>query len=158
MSPTREPSPLQSALEAFERDRAEHVTAGPADADEVRRTEDRLGVRLPEAFREFLERVGGGLFYQGHEIFGSHRVMIHDIELVPDLVSFGRSVRRSGGPAAPEGVVPFHREGSRVHVLDLQGTEPDSAPIRALDGSRTYPNLAAFLETLVPSGDPSARA
>jgi hypothetical protein len=149
-----EPSALQAALDAFERDRAEHLTAGPADAEELRRTEDRLGVRLPTPFRSFLKRVGGGLFYQRHEIFGSHRVMLHDIELVPDLVSFGRALRRAGGPNPPAGVLPFHREGGRVHVLDLRGSEPDSAPVRALDGSRSFPSLADFLETLVPDGSP----
>jgi SMI1-KNR4 cell-wall len=149
MTASHGPSALDSALAAFERDAAEHVTAGPADRQELQRTEERLGVHLPADFRSFLERIGGGLFYQRHEIFGSHRVIIHDIELVPDLVAFRRGIeRREAG--LPNGFLPFHRAGNVVHLLDLS-SPGQSPPVRSLDGSKEYPDLGSFLETLVPS-------
>ena len=53
---------LEAALSALERDSAQHFTAGPADAQDLRRTEEQLGMPLPAPFRRFLERIGGGLF------------------------------------------------------------------------------------------------
>ncbi|HEX6737343.1 MAG TPA: SMI1/KNR4 family protein, partial [Vicinamibacteria bacterium] len=151
-SPRRngEAEPLEAALAALERDAAEHLTAGPAAADEVAQLEERLGLRLPPAFRRFLERLGGGLFYQQHEIFGARRVLIHDIELLPDLVTFCRRVEADGLRPAP-GLLPFHRAGDVVHLLDLRDQGRASPAVRALDGSDSYPDFEAFLTSLAPA-------
>jgi hypothetical protein len=140
-------SNLEAALAALERDAGEHVTAGPADAEELQRLEEKLHRRLPPPFRRFLERLGGGLFYERHEIFGAHRVLIHDIELVPDLVTFSR---RMDAGAVASGLLPFHREGSVVHLLDLRNPEEASPAVRSLDGSKAYPDFVAFLQALAP--------
>jgi hypothetical protein len=147
-SPDGVPRPLEAAIAALERDAAEHLTVGPIGADELLQLEERLGVRLPPAFRRFLERLGGGLFYQRHEIFGVRRVLIHDIELVPDLVTFCRRVE-AGDERPARGLLPFHRAGDVVHLLDLRGG-PASPAVRALDGSGGYPDFEAFLESLAP--------
>jgi hypothetical protein len=138
--------PLEAVLAQFERDRDEHVTSGPDHAEDLRRIEQELGLPLPETLRRFLERLGGGLYYQRHEILGCRRVMIHDIELVPDLVSLRRSLERQGALPAGSTLLPFHRAGSAVHALSLDGR--DSPAVRALDGSPLFPDLAAFLRSL----------
>jgi hypothetical protein len=138
---------LEAALAALERDAAQHLTAGPADAQELRRMEEQLGVRLPAAFRRFLERFGGGLFYECHEIFGGHRVLIHDIELMPDIVTFCRG-QREGAPWRSGEYLPFHRAGSVVHLLDLRDPDVPSPAVRSLDGSVSFPDFVSFLESL----------
>jgi hypothetical protein len=72
--------------------------------------------------------------------------MIHDIELVPDLVSLRRSLERQGALPAGNTLLPFHRAGSAVHALSLDGR--DSAAVRSLDGSPLFPDLVAFLRSL----------
>jgi hypothetical protein len=147
--PDHRPRPLEAALAALERDAAEHMIAGPTGDEELAQLEGRLGLRLPSAFRRFLERLGGGLFYEQHEIFGARRVLIHDIELVPDLVTFCR--RLDAGDARPaRGLLPFHRAGEVVHLLDLRDEGRASPAVRALDGSDRYPDFEAFLESLAP--------
>jgi hypothetical protein len=141
---------LEAALAVLERDAAQHFTAGPADAEELRQIEEKLGVRLPAAFRCFLERIGGGLFYESHEIFGVHRVLIHDIELMPDLITFCRGQREGAAWRGGE-FLPFHRAGSVVHLLDLRNPEDPSPAVRSCDGSESYPDFASFLESLVPA-------
>jgi SMI1 / KNR4 family (SUKH-1) len=137
---------LDAALAALERDGAQHLTAGPADAQELRRIEEQLGVRLPAAYRRFLERFGGGLFYECHEIFGVHRVLIHDIELMTDIVTFCRLQGESAW--RPSEYLPFHRSGSVVHLLDLRDPEAPSPAVRSADGSASYPDFVSFLESL----------
>ncbi len=108
-----EPHPgttLERIFEVFARDAACHMTGGPATEQDLRGLEKAVGRPLPASFRAFLARFGGGLVYQGHEIFGPHRVMIHDIELVPSLTSM-LAWLRSQQPAVPDGVLPFHRSG-----------------------------------------------
>jgi hypothetical protein len=150
-------SRLEAALAAFERDAAEHLTAGPAEAGELRQLEEKLHLRLPTAFRCFLERLGGGLFYERHEIFGAHRVLIHDIEMVPDLVSFCRRIEADGG-ACGRRFLPFHRAGSVVHLLDVSNPDALSPAVRSLDGSESYPDFVAFLQTLMPTSSGSRSA
>ena len=149
MKPPRSPgADLETALSALERDSAQHLTAGPAADGDLRRAEEQLGVRFPAAFRRFLERIGGGLFYECHEIFGAHRVLIHDIELMPDLITFCRN-QREGAAWRPGEYLPFHRAGNVVHVLDLREPDEPSPAVRSLDGSALYPDFVSFLESLV---------
>jgi SMI1 / KNR4 family (SUKH-1) len=136
---------LDQVLDLFARDGNYHFTNGPATSVDLRKLEGALGRHLPDSFRAFLERLGGGLFYAGHEIFGPHRVMVHDIELVPSLTTI------RSGPCAerlPEGVVPFHRMGGTLHVFDLRGPA-GAEPIVAFPCGPTYPDLPSFLEAEV---------
>src|SRR5262245_10375647 len=114
----------------------DHMTSGPCAEAELQSIEDRLGAPLPPLFRLFLQRTGGGVYYLRHEIFGARRVMIHDIELVPDLLTF-----REWLGAVPGEWLPIHRSEGRVHAIELgQG---ESARVRPLDGvGPTYPDFA----------------
>jgi hypothetical protein len=136
---------LDEIVERFARDGEYHLTNGPATAAELLALERAVGCPLPGSFRTFLARLGGGLFYAGHEIFGPHRVMVHDIELVPSLLTI------CSGPGAerlPVGLVPFHRMGAILHAFDLRGSA-GAGRIVAFPYGSTYPELASFLEAEV---------
>src|SRR3954468_24338318 len=121
-----------------------HIT-GEGNADEeLVGIETRLGHRLPTPYRVFLRRLGGGVYYLRHEIFGARRVMTHDIELVPDVLSFTQWLGRT----VPAGWLPIHRSAEGVHVIQLGVADP--APVRALGGvGITYADFTSFLEALV---------
>lgn len=138
--------PLVDILEAFARGADRHMTAGPATEQELRRLEQALGHPLPASFRAFLSRLGGGLFFHGHEIFGPRRVMIHDIELVPDVLSVRRRLVKEGG--LPQGILPLHRARGVIHVIDVR-PENGGEWIDTLSPSLPYADLASFLETVV---------
>src|SRR5688500_6397413 len=89
-----------------------HIVGSGGTEDDLRATEERLGHPLPSPFRHFLQRQGGGIYYLRHEIFGARRVMVHDIETVPDLLSF----RQWLGASVPAGWLPFHRSEGRIHA------------------------------------------
>ncbi len=120
-----------------------HMTGGPCDASSLWSLECRLGYALPEPLRLFLARVGGGVYYSKHEVFGARRVMIHDIELVPDLVSF----RSWLGAAVPPDWLPIHRQEGVIHIIQL-GLE--TAPVRRIDDPAVlYPDFPTFFEKVV---------
>lgn len=136
---------LDEILDRFACHGDHHLTNGPATAVELRELERAVGRPLPASFRAFLRRLGGGLFYGGHEIFGPHRVMVHDIELVPSLTAI------RSGPCAerlPDGLVPFHRIGGILHAFDLRDPA-DAERIVSLPCGSTYPDLPSFLEAVV---------
>lgn len=111
---------LDEIITRLEHDRGAHTTSGPSDEAELRQLEQAVGHPLPAALRTFLARVGGGIFYGRHEIFGGHRVMIHDIELVPSLRSIAQHVQRQPAPP-PAGWLPFHRAEGAWHLIELSG-------------------------------------
>jgi hypothetical protein len=132
------------------------MMAEPASARELDLLEKTLGRRLPDEFRTLLARLGGGILYERHEVFGVRRLMVHDIELVPDLVSFRQRFVGAGGGELCEGFVPFHRADGLVHLFDLRA---EGGPIIiSIDGTHSYPDLARFLqEVVLPIGaDPSS--
>jgi SMI1/KNR4 family protein SUKH-1 len=138
-------APLEALIARCEADRASHMTGSACTAIELRLVEQALGQSLPPAFRLFLSRLGGGVFYLKHEIFGARRVMIHDIELVPDILSF----RAWLGPRVPVSLLPIHRADGVIHAIEL-GDSPQSAVHRLEDpGAAPYPDLAAFLRHVV---------
>jgi len=145
---------IEEALAVLEEDGLRHMIAEPATELELDRLEEALGRRLPEEFRIFLSRLGGGILYERHEVFGARRLMIHDIELVPDLVSFRHRLVDSGGHELTDDLVPFHRADGVVHLLDLRRN--GEARVVSADGKRSYPDLASFLEQVVLPGEPSA--
>jgi len=139
-------------LAALARDRPRHMTTEPASERELDMLEEALGHRLPEEFRELLAQFGGGIFYERHELFGARRLMIHDIELVPDLLTF-RRLLEAEGRHHEEGLLAFHRADDQVHLLDLRPAR--RAGVVSADGRRTFPDLASFLEAVVLAGSPA---
>ena len=131
---------LAQALERLERDRERHVLGPPASAAELDELERELGYELPADYRTLLQRFGGGLLYNDHELAGGQRVLMHDIELVPDLKSFGSALAGKGSAT----LVPFHRSRGVGH-----GFDPATGAVRELDGGRAFPDLASFLEAVV---------
>ena len=108
---------MDEVLELLERDRALHLTQRCSERD-LDILEDGLGRRLPTAFRGLLARVGGGILYDRHEVFGARRLIVHDIELVPDLLSVRRRLEAEGH-RWPDHLIPFHRSQGIVHVMDV---------------------------------------
>ncbi len=139
---------LDRVLVAFESDPEAHVTNGPCPEDELAHVETVIGAPLPALLRHFLRRLGGGLYSQGHEIFGTRRVMIHDIELVPDILSMRAQVAREGRDPVAEGLLPFHRFVQGVHLIRLG---PEGGEVVAREGGARYPDLVSFLEAVVLS-------
>jgi hypothetical protein len=135
---------LDEIITLLDRDRAAHTTSGPSDEDELRRLEHDLGQPLPAGLRTFLARVGGGIFYGRHEIFGAHRVMIHDIELVPSLRSIVQHVQRQK-PAPPPGWLPFHRADGAWHLIDTAG----GATVVSWPPGARHASFEAFLTQVV---------
>ena len=138
---------IEEVLDALARDRPRHMTTELASERDLDVLEEGLGQRLPEGFRALLARFGGGIFYERHELFGARRLMIHDIELVPDLLSFRRLMAAEGGPGSERGLVPIHRAEGKIHLLDLR--RATGAPVILAAGERSYPDLASFLEQVV---------
>lgn len=135
---------LDQIIERMARDHSQHMTGGPSGEAELREAEERLALRFPEPFRAFLIRLGAGIYYQKHEIFGCRRVMIHDIELLPDLVSMKQRL----SPPLAEGLFPVHRSREQVHLIDL-GPGPGAGRIIAAGDAVEFPDLPAFLEAIV---------
>jgi hypothetical protein len=141
---------IAEVLAVLAEGRARHMCTEPAGERELGHLEEALGGTLPADFRTFLSHIGGGILYERHEVFGARRLMVHDIELVPDLVSFRRRFVEAVGPLA-EHLVPFHRAEGVVHLLDLRGGGAPS--VVSADGTRSYPDLACFFEQFVlPKG------
>jgi hypothetical protein len=151
LRPDQPDAELEKLLERIEEDASRHHTAGPASEADLAKLEAALGHVLPAPFRVFLARSGSGLYYERHEIFGPLHTMIHDIELVPPLVSVCRGL--------PAGVIPVHRADSMIHFMDLRGgAEP--VPVFSLLSSDRYSDFTSFLrDVVVPSldvaGEPS---
>jgi hypothetical protein len=144
--PRRGTLSLDEIFEVFARDADRQLTAGPTSEDDLAKFEARTGVALPASFRAFLARFGGGLYYQGHEIFGPTQVYIHDIELVPDLVGIRRWLGAQG-LEVPAGALAFHRARGAIHVLEGGPGSPER--VTTLGGSSSFPDLASFLEAIV---------
>ncbi len=137
---------LEEIILKIELDRAAHTTSGPSDADELAAVEQALARPLPASLRVFLARVGGGIFYGRHEIFGGHRVMIHDIELVPSLRAMAAHVRATP-KAPPAGWLPFHRADGALHLIDASGAVVSWPP------QTRHASLEEFLARVVVAPD-----
>ena len=141
---------IDQVLDALENDGARHLTQ-PCSEHEIDALEEALGFPLPLDFRVFLARVGGGILYDRHEVFGARRLMIHDIELVPGLLALRRTLE-SSRPGWPPHLLPIHRRGGALHLLDLS---PRAAARVVGDDGRAWVDLPSFLESVVL---PSRRA
>lgn len=150
-NPLREAASMSvnEVVNLIERDGPRHMMSQPVGPAELDHVEAALGVRLPPAFRDLLARLGGSILYERHELFGPRRLMVHDIELVPDIVSFRHQFARDGARRLPDTLIPFHRSDGVVNLLDVRdGAE---RAVVSHDGERSYPDLASFLEQVVLS-------
>ncbi len=139
---------LLDVIDRLVRDSGQHLLTGPAHETDLAGLERTLALPLPTSFRTLLGRMGSGIFYDQHEVFGPHSLQLHDIEFVPSLPG----VRKHLGALLAPALLPFHRGGGQVHVFDLSGGADEPVPVRALDGSASYPDLATFLEAVVLPG------
>jgi SMI1/KNR4 family protein SUKH-1 len=145
---------IDDALALLERDAALHLTQRCSE-HELDALEEALGQCLPADFRSLLVRVGGGILYDRHEVFGGRRLIVHDIELVPDLLSMYRLLAESHANW-PAHLVPMHRSQGVLHLLDLSAGA-GHASVQAADG-RAWPNLPAFLDAVVLPARPPVQA
>lgn len=136
---------MLQVLDRLVRDSGQHLLTGPAHEADLARLEEALGSSLPARFRALLARMGSGILYDRHEVFGPHQLQMHDIEFVPSLLG----VRKHLGKSLEPGLLPFHRGGGVVHALDVRNSTEEPVPVVALDGSAVYPDLTAFLEAVV---------
>jgi hypothetical protein len=143
---------LDDVLSRIDHDRDKHMLS-PAAGPDLLALERELGRTLPEAVRRLLEKVGGGILYERHELFGPRRLMIHDIELVPDVLSMRRALR-----TRPQGLgdhlLPIHRCELTLHHVDLSAA---GTAVVSDDGAVRYPDLGSFLARTLwnPDGSPS---
>jgi hypothetical protein len=142
---------LEQAVARLEADRFSHMLGKPCERADLEWLEGKLGRPLPSGFRLLLERLGGGILYEKHEVFGPRRLLVHDIEMVPDLLS----VRGTVGRSLPSYVLPFHRSAGAVSLLDLRAGRGGVLP--GAHGPQTL-DLAAFLEKVVLASRPAASA
>ena len=144
-----EPPQMSQALEALldrlAADLDRHLLAGPAEEPELSHLEQSLRLRLPAGFRALLRRLGGGILYDRHEVFGPRPLQLHDIEFVPALAAVQGRLRAGLGP----GLLAFHRGGGLVHAFDLRLGGDEPVPIVSMDGAAHYPSLEGFLEAVV---------
>lgn len=138
---------LDEVLDAFAQSPDQHVLGTRSTEAELTRIEQALGARLPPSFRAFLGRLGGGLFFRGHEIFGTRRLMIHDIELVPDILSVRRTLEAQG-VEIPERSIPFHRARGTIHFMQLDGGA-GAGRIVSIPPAEPCPSFESFLEIVV---------
>jgi len=137
-------SALAALFQRFE-DGTDARMSIPASEDDLRRLDEELGRPLPAPLRALLREVGGGLFAGGHEIFGPSRVMIHDIELVPDLLTVRARLAKEG-LLQPQHL-PFHRSGTTFHLMRIEG--PGAGSIVSLPSGSVWTDLASFVEQVL---------
>jgi hypothetical protein len=135
---------LAALLHRFERGADARMTVPASDA-ELCRIDEAIGHPLPASLRSLLREVGSGLYEGGHEIFGPLRLMLHDIELVPDLLSV-RARLLAEGVLHPQ-FLPFHRGGATFHLIRTKGA--GAGCVVSLPSGRVYADLASFIEQVL---------
>ena len=146
---------LETLLHRLEDGGAEARMTSPASDEELQRIDEALGRPVPAPLRALLREVGSGLYEGGHEIFGPSRLMLHDIELVPDILSM-RARLMAEGVLHPH-FLPFHRGGATFHLIRTEG--PGAGCVVSLPSGRVYADLASFIEQVLlrAQGGPAAR-
>jgi hypothetical protein len=105
---------MAELIEALERRAPEHLRFGAVPRADIAEFEARIGRPLPPALAAVLETAGNGIFFGKEELLGPRRLMVHDIELLPDMLSV-----KSRTPGLPDAWLPFHRRDGVLHVVDL---------------------------------------
>jgi hypothetical protein len=124
---------------AVRRHEPEHLRFGPVPRAEIAALEARLGRRLPPALVSALETVGNGIFFGKEELLGPRRLMVHDIELLADIMTV-----KAGLDGLPEAWLPFHRCDGVVHVVDL--SSEGFGQVRSWPDRAPHGDVAAFLD------------
>jgi hypothetical protein len=131
-------------VEAVERHAPEHLRFGQVPREQITALEARLGRPLPPALTAVLESIGNGIFFGKEELLGPRRLMVHDIELLADMMSV-----KAQAPGLPEPWLPFHRCDGVIHAVDLS---PETyGEVHAWPGGAPCGDITVFLaERLSP--------
>jgi hypothetical protein len=131
-------------MEAVERHSPEHLRFGPVPRECRTEFEARIGRSLPAALTAVLETAGNGIYFGKEELFGPRRLMVHDIELLADMMSVKAQL-----PGLPEDWLPFHRCDGVVHAVDLSPAR--YGEVHAWPGGAPCGDITVFLaERLTP--------
>ena len=129
---------MSHVIEAVERHAPEHLRFGPVPREQITAFEARLGRPLPPALTAILESVGNGIFFGKEELLGPRRLMVHDIELLADMMTV-----KAQAPGLPEAWLPFHRCDGVIHAVDLS---PEAfGQVHEWPGGAPRGEIAAFL-------------
>ena len=129
---------MADVVDTVERHATEHLRFEPVPHAQIEALEARLGRALPPELVAMLERVGNGIFFGREELFGPRRLMVHDIELLPDMMSI-----KAANPGLPAEWLPFHRCDGALHVVDLR---PESlGMVYAWPGGAPQGDVGSFL-------------
>ena len=139
---------MSGVIEAIERRAPEHLRFGAVPPAEIAEFEARIGRPLPRPLSQVLQTIGNGIFFGKEELLGPRRLMVHDIELLPDMLSV-----KSRTPGLPDSWLPFHRRDGALHVVDLA---PESfGQVRSWPDRAARGDIAGFLaERLAEPAEP----
>lgn len=129
---------MTALIENVERHAPEHLRFGPVPREEITALEARLGRPLPPALAAVLEKLGNGIFFGKEELLGPRRLMVHDIELLADMMTV-----KAQAPGMPEDWLPFHRCDGVIHAVDLSPAA--FGQVRAWPGGAPRGEIADFL-------------
>lgn len=129
---------MSHVIEAVERHAREHLRFGPVPREQITALEARLGRPLPPALTAVLESIGNGIFFGKEELLGPRRLMVHDIELLADMMSV-----KAQAPGLPEPWLPFHRCDGVIHAVDLSPTT--YGEVHAWPGGAPCGDIMVFL-------------
>jgi len=133
---------LRDVVDALQARASAHLTQGPVPEREVAEFAKRLDVALPAGLVALMTQVGNGIFFGEDELFGPRRLMVHDIELVPDMLTV-----KSGLPTLPATWLPFHRRGRVVHAVELGAVGYGS--VSSWPAGSSWPDVASFARALL---------
>jgi hypothetical protein len=135
---------MAALLAAIESHAPEHLRFGGVPPDQITALEVLLGRPLPPALVSVLQGVGNGIFFGHEELLGPRRMMIHDIELLPDMMTV-----KASAPGLPDTWLPFHRRDGVMHAVELA---PEGfGQVHAWPGGAACGDIAHFLaERLTP--------
>jgi hypothetical protein len=129
---------MRDVLHALEQRKGAHLTQGAVPMAEVVELQKRLGCALPPLLVSLLTEAGNGIFFGVHEVFGPRRLMVHDIELLPDMLSV-----KAGCSGMPAAWLPFHRCSGVVHAVDLGPAQ--FGAVFSWPAGPSWPDVASFV-------------
>jgi SMI1/KNR4 family protein SUKH-1 len=129
-------------IATVERHAPEHLRFGPVPREQITALEAHLKRPLPPALTALLESVGNGIFFGKQELLGPRRLMVHDIELLADMMSV-----KAQASGLPEAWLPFHRCDGVMHAVDLS---PETfGQVHSWPGGAPRGDIADFLGDLL---------
>jgi SMI1/KNR4 family protein SUKH-1 len=129
---------MATVIETIEGHAPAHLRFGPVPREQITALETSLKRPLPPALTALLESVGNGIFFGKQELLGPRRLMVHDIELLADMMSV-----KAQASGLPEAWLPFHRCDGVMHAVDLS---PETfGQVHSWPGGSPCGDIAAFL-------------